>query len=84
MLSQKDSLISVNYGLIDILKVSDLTFGWARELSSWYLIAVGMLVVSISFSVLGGSASTDAGPDVEVACFTSVGSTDWEAQHTII
>jgi hypothetical protein len=55
-----------------------LTFGWARELSSWYLIAVGMLSGSISFPVLGGSAAADAGPDAAVTCCTSLGSTAWK------
>lgn len=52
--------------------ISTLTFGCAKELSSWYLMAVGMLAGGGSFS--GADASAVSAPTVTGSYCGSVGS----------
>lgn len=58
----------------DKVNIDTLTFGCAKELSSWYLMAVGILAGAVSFS--GADASTVPAPIVTGSCFSSAGSID--------
>lgn len=56
------------------ININTLTFGCAKELSSWYFMAVGMLPGAISFSVL--DRSTVPTPTVAGSHFSSPASVD--------
>lgn len=58
----------------DKVNIDTLTFGCAKELSSWYLMAVGILAGGGSFS--GADASTVPTPIVTGSYCSSVGSAD--------
>jgi len=61
-------------GSTENVNIGTLTLGCAKELSSWYLMAVGILAGGGSFS--GADVSTVAAPTVTGSYCSSVGSID--------